>query len=280
MERPLNTVTIDFNVDDDFSSIRAMMARLVPFSQSSCGSLLIDLSLSQYLGPDAAVVLTAFVKLLQFQSVAVEVRLPSHGPLAGFCEFSGLRQQFEGSAAPDPTHPDCVTVPLRFHNQARLRDVEPIERLVRAYVPFSEDRASALQIAFSEVLQNVEDHAKSEVGAISCARLIASRNEVRVAVVDMGLGIVTTLSKRHPQIGSGGAALGRVMAGGWSAMSRRNNAGLGLNNLLLCVTRTGGRLFVISESGGFLADRHDHRTVELDFRFPGTGIFFTLPTSG
>ncbi len=179
------------------------------------------------------------------------------------------------------SRPECVTVPLKQLEHTRHQDAEPVFRLIRAYTELTEDTQVSLGVAYAEIVQNVEDHARSPIGAVSCARYLTGREEVRVAVVDLGEGIRATLARKHPDTLDARQALARVLDGGWSAQSRPNNFGRGLSNIRLSVTALGGELFIVSETASALmAGRRAPRFGTLPFRFPGTCVFFTLPTSG
>jgi hypothetical protein len=209
-----------------------------------------------------------------------EVVLPDSPPgLRAFCTFSGLRNQLFGEPEPDISDPRCVTVPLRRHSKSHYQDAEPIQRLIRAQASAStsEDRLDQLGIIVSELMQNVEDHAAST--AISCARFFSKKNEVRVAIVDLGRGIASTLRKKYVDFSDEMALRAVVLEGGYSAQSRRNNLGQGLSNLGNAVQGAGGMLTVMSETALLeLRPGHKARTSQIQFRFPGTAIFFTLPT--
>lgn len=102
---------------------------------------------------------------------------------------------------------------------------------------------------------------------------------VRVAIVDRGLGIGTTLAARHPQIQNAEAAITKVVKGGISAQSRPNNMGVGISNLWGHITNPlGGEIFIITEDVMGFSDREGRlRTMPLGVRFAGTGVFFTVP---
>lgn len=274
-------IEIDFQLDDKPESMLAFLNRLQPVFRENWSEVRIDLRGCGYLGPDASAILFAIYRRSEQAGKSIQVQLPDHPKKAkAFCAFSGLSHVFEGGSLPDTSHPDCVTVPLREHHAARHDDVDPVLRLIRAFVQLDEDRAIGLGIAFSEVLQNVDDHAKSSIGAVSCARFLRKPGEVRIAIVDLGQGIATTLRRARPDIMDNKDALARVMEGGVSARSRINNAGQGLSNLKLCVTGPGGNLFIVTDDVQTqVGPEAIPRILRLPFRFPGTAIFFTLPTS-
>lgn len=272
---------IDFNVSDGLGSIVRMIDRLVPAWQADGMSTLdIDLVGSRYLGPNAVALLAATIFDARRKGSTVRVVLPEGPPqLVLFCEQSGLRHLIDGSVFVESTEQPSVTVPLRQHHRASHNDAEPVLRLLTATVgSVSEEFEFAIGIAFSELLQNVDDHAASPIGAISCARYMPSRREVRIAIVDFGRGIHTTLRERFPNIQDAKTAVQAVLAGGTSAQSRKSNMGQGINNLRLAVAHLHGELTIISEAiavharnGGVAA------YYPMAVRFPGTAIFYSIP---
>ena len=100
---------------------------------------------------------------------------------------------------------------------------------------------------------------------------------MRVAIVDRGVGIYTTLKRRYDDT-TPGNSLRRVLKGRFTALSRPNNAGLGLCNLSAMIEHLNGSFVIISETsiahGRGAAQR---KFVTLARRFPGTAIFFVLP---
>lgn len=283
VEEPDNQVVcrIAFMVDDSRSSITQLLRLLAPFSQAGGQpKWTLDASQSQYLGPDAAVMLLAAVLMARHRGQHVTVRLPTEPEsLRAFCAFSGLRHWMNGEAHPDSGHPKNVTIPLRVIEHASFRDADPLIDLVMRQTGISDESAEYLRLCVNEVTQNIEDHAESPIGGVFCARYMKVSSEVRVAIVDRGIGIATSLRRRYPNISSGAEALSRVIAGGYTTRSRPNNAGLGLSHLWNSVGRLKGSVLIISEDG--LLGRHPDRArtmaAPLDPPFEGTGLFFTLP---
>lgn len=121
-------------------------------------------------------------------------------------------------------------MPLRQIVTARWSDPTPIIQLVNHYLAIAEEPEEYLRICVHEVIQNIENHAESPIGGVMCARYMSSAQQVRVAIVDRGIGICTTLKRQHADT-TPENPLRRVLKGKVSAMSRPNNAGLGLCNL-------------------------------------------------
>src|SRR5438445_5132683 len=241
----MRACTIGLSINDEPRAVGAFIEQLNPvLTSAGMEGWRVDLSRCRYLGPDAAAIIGGTVLLSRRNKQPIEVILPTQPPaLDAFCEFSGLKHLIRGTSAPDPSHPDSVTVPLRqISGSIRHTEVEPIFDLIRAHTELREDLQFSLGVAFNEVLHNVEDHAESPIGAISCARYLTGSDEVRVAVVDFGKGIATTLRTQFPDTKDARQALRRVIEGGYSAKSRRPNFRRGINNQRLNIARPGGAL--------------------------------------
>lgn len=104
---------------------------------------------------------------------------------------------------------------LRVLTTAGFRDADPVIELVRAHVKISEDMEEYLRSCINEVIQNIQDHAKSKIGGVLYARFMTASSEVRIAIVDRGDGIYTTLKRRYPDT-TELTALDRVLGAGQS----------------------------------------------------------------
>lgn len=167
----IETVKIDFNVNDDPSSVRAFLERLTRVASNGPSEIAIDLSKCQYLGPDAAATMAAIILDAKENQQRIQVTWPE-GPkeLRTFCESSGLREivdsEFYANRDFDPKY---NVLRLRVLATARFRDADPVITLVRSHIPISDDMEEYLRICVNEVVQNIQDHAKSKVGGVLCA---------------------------------------------------------------------------------------------------------------
>lgn len=273
--------SVEGNVNDSRRSMQALLKQLRQMLQADgAGSYRLDLTNCRYLGPGAAAVLLSIALEARRRQQSLDVSPPIEPPaLTAFYGFSGLRHHFEGGPPSDSSHPDNVTVPLRVLTRANFRDADPIIELIRRHTGISDESAEYLRLCVNELTQNIEDHAQSAIGGVCCARYFTGKPEVRVAIVDRGVGIATTLRRRYPEIKDSQTALRNVVAGGYSTHSRPNNAGLGLSQLWNSVRHLGGEVLLLSE-GAFAEHRANSpqdRIESLDPPFPGTAVFFTLP---
>jgi len=247
-------------------------------TQACCTDAHIDISRLSNLGPIGASVLWS--TFLESFRRGCQMRIsfpPAPSEIATFCEASGLKYRIAGDHEPDPSIGEMV--PLRQLDHASWNAPTPIIDLVRRFLPLDSDTEDFLRICVNEVIQNVEDHARSEIGVVYTARFVRwlERDQVEVALVDRGVGIQASLQPRYPEIQSSTAAINRILAGGVSARSRQNNMGLGVSNLHDILFQLGGELIIAS--GDVVAYRTPGKALDLTlkFSFAGTGVFFTLP---
>jgi hypothetical protein len=278
--------SIDFNLDDTRSSMVAFLSRISPILRElDSGSPTLrelDLRRCRFLGPSASATIASIHRLASTTGRRWAVRLPE-GPekLLAFCEFSGLRSLIEGSPPPLDENPASETIPLFFIQGPPTGQAERLVRLVARHSDLSDENAEYLRIGFNEMVQNVADHGGSPIGCAACARFIASRGQVVVAIVDRGVGIPRKIRSSHPEIPTASEALRRVLLGGISSKSRPNNAGQGISNLAQFSRTLGGGLWIISESA-WISTREGEplrRGEPKDWCFSGTAVFFTLRVS-
>lgn len=273
------TANIDFNVNDRLPPIRAFLDRLdAIFQLPDAARGHIDLSKCQYLGPDAVTLLAAAILDGRRRGQRLRVSLPD-GPakLRSFCRWSGLEGLVTGEQGALPDEPSETVIRLRVLHGARWGDADPIIQLVNRHLEISSEPEEYLRICVNEVVQNIEDHADSPIGGVMCARYMSGDQQVRVAIVDRGVGIYTTLKQRYHDT-TADNALRRVLRGKFTALSRPNNAGLGLCNLSNMVEYLKGDFVIISETAVAQGKAAKSRRFSaLSRRFPGTAVFFTLP---
>lgn len=272
---------VDFNVDDEMSSIKAFVERLGGIVGSPVPKSKIDLTQCQYLGPDATALLAAIVHHYRFADQSLNV-VPPKAPLElrAYLHFSGLAKLIGHASEPNamfvPPNPPTVQ-PLQQFKMARFQDADAVISLSKAHGALTEDSEEYLRVFVNEIIQNTQDHADSPVGALLSARYMKDANEVRVAIVDRGVGICTSLRTRIREVESEDA-LRKVLEGGYSAKSRENNEGLGISNLASFIRTVGGSLCILSESAIVeLRGGHEPKIQIMERYFHGTGVFFTLP---
>lgn len=272
-------VTIDFNVDDQWQDIQCFLERASSIiSLKNRDSWVLDCSECRYLGPDAVVLIAGLWDRDKRQGLHPRVILPEEPKkLAAFCTFSGLNHHVNKGERPKD-HEQSETVPLQLMYEPRADAHRRVLKLVRDHFPeLSEDAEIALGVAINEVVQNVCDHADSPIGALMAARFFQNKHDVRVAILDLGLGIPRTLSRAYPKARDPEQALRLVVKGNATSGSKANNMGLGISNLVTQVQRRHGELLLLSS--GAVADLGSDRVMRYHpapVDFPGTAVFFRM----
>lgn len=265
-------------LNDSFNAMRQFLLRLGPMAgRTSFSRWELDLSKCRYMGPDAAAVIAAIYLDAKGRGVDASVILPVEDKTRAFCHLSGLEHVLGQGNSPDTNHPAYESVPIRTLKQALYNDPIPVVSLIKRHMPLSQDSEDYLRICFSELTQNVEDHAKSPIGAVTVARYMTKKPQVRIAVVDRGEGIFNTLRRAHPGITTVSEALQKVIQGGYSSMSRPNNLGLGLSNMAAIVKAQGGEFTLFTDNAAVTLTKGRFDYSVGAWTFNGTAVFFSLP---
>jgi len=150
----------------------------------------------------------------------------------------------------------------------------------------SEELSHLIQLCLNELLQNTFEHARSKVGAVVHCRWYANSGNLRIAVVDAGIGIPAALriaSKRGKikfnqlqRLDDAVLIVDAVTKTGFTSREGPRAGGLGLKHLHEIATSRGGRLVALSlgakvefQSRGPMRRRTPYfrgTAVELDFR--------------
>jgi hypothetical protein len=275
-------IKLDGNLNEDSRDIRAMLMKLNDVHnlqgdrkwQVRCGSC-------GYLGPwSAAILYATFLEGVR-KGQGPRISLPDKPPeLVQYCIFSGMTQAFKNGPAPTPDHPACETIPLERFEHASWDRSDGIMKLMRRHTSVDQEFEDQLRSCVQEIVQNIVDHARSPIGGVMSAKFFSSVSDVRVGIVDLGVGILNSLRAAHPQANlTAQSALRRVVAGNFTSQSRPNNMGLGISNLFSLIPACGGRIALIS--GSACAESHEPQRINFtdeQFDFPGTAVLFTLPT--
>lgn len=274
------TCEIDFRLDDTPASLIRLINHLGPILRLNRPEDNWAIFLSNpTIGIFATTVIASIVndaeRLEQVCSVTVPV------PFSKSMAETGFAQWMQSGQLPDVIPDSEATAPLHQIDLAVYSASDPIIDMVRRNAHMTPDDEEYLRISLNEVIFNVEDHAGSETPAIRCARWDARRRRVRIAIVDRGVGIYTTLRRRFPDTVNTAMALRRVIGGDYSAKSRPTNMGVGINTLWAHVTRQlGGQLIILSENCIVSSGRGGRPVAtNLATRFPGTGVFLSVPVS-
>lgn len=270
---------VDYNLDDMPESMLALV-RTMQAAFRGDKPWQLDLRKCDSLGPYAGAIIVAALLESRSRNCACELLLPTNpAKLVNFCRRSALEYYAGLGPMPEGLDEQPETIPMSVLREVTFATPDPIVELIRRHVNVDEEVEESLRTCVNEVVQNVVDHAASPVDAVAAARYIRGKKQVRIAIVDRGDGIGTTVRRQHPEIPNNREAVARVMKGGISAKSRPNNMGVGVSNLCAIVQhQLKGRVFIMSQDTA--VNRHfgkqDHWT-HLEYPFPGTAVFLNVP---
>ena len=266
-------------VQDGAADFQAFLDALARILERPSKPWHLDLSRCLDIRMGAVAVITALVLESRYRGYAARVTLPAYRPeLPTFFESVGLNHYLTGSAFPDVEDPENLTSPIRQYTASTFNDAAPLIALIGRHVEMSEDEVDYVRICVNEIIQNVQDHAKSPIGAVMGGLWDIQSKSIEISIVDCGDGIATTLKRRYPNLPNAQMALEHVIQGGFSAKSLPDNQGLGISNVAaISINQLSGHAIIFSEDGLAAGSSREWKfSRSLNSRFPGTGVFLWL----
>ena len=109
------------------------------------------------------------------------------------------------------------------------------------------------QYLFSELLNNVADHAHSSVGGFTMAQYYPTGKKIQFAVADCGVGFLENICLNYKEINTEGEAILKALEKGVTSTKARmyqtfKNAGHGLYAMFEILQMTGGTFVIISNN--------------------------------
>ena len=141
------------------------------------------------------------------------------------------------------------------------------------------DLRDYLQYLFSELLNNVADHAHSDVGGYAMAQYYPTYKKIQFAVADAGVGFLENIRLNYKDIFTDGEAILKALEKGVTSTRARmyqsfKNAGHGLYAMFEILQMTGGTFVIISQ--GTLVRYDGERLIvkELQYDWDGSVVVF------
>lgn len=123
----------------------------------------------------------------------------------------------------------------RFIPLTQIRNSDDLTQFITDMIPLlhlEPNQVEPIRYVISELTRNVFEHARSTIGAILCAQYYKKSNTIRIGIVDVGVGIRSTISASH-RVSNDSEALRLALTPGVTGTTRRiggtdYNAGAGL----------------------------------------------------
>jgi anti-sigma regulatory factor (Ser/Thr protein kinase) len=239
---------------------------LVPFFKGwnwqldPLGEVVFDFSRVEFLAPWAITLFGLHALWLRdHHHNAVKLWLDPQTQAGRYLVQAGI---FELLDLPRPTGigdlPEARTV--RLSRIKTSQDVPAFAKRVMDVLQIGDEEIEgAVQYSLIELLRNVVQHSGSQIGGVSMCQYYPNTGIVEIVVADTGVGILSTLKRRYPEIPTDLSGVKFAMlphvSGTFShhAYNRMaENAGLGLFFIKEIASRAGGGFFLGSNSA--LAD--------------------------
>ncbi|MFA7343383.1 MAG: hypothetical protein WC003_03670 [Terrimicrobiaceae bacterium] len=276
---PAKTIQI-YRLDDsepDFSRLFRLWRDYQEFE----GELEFDFSLCPFLGQGAVAFLGGFARQLEARGCAVRflvptLRQPVRANLAqnGFLRsFGHAEQPWDGNSI--PYRQDAEQDPRGFANYLEQM------WLGKNWVRVSDALRNAIVSRLSEAYLNVFDHAKSGVGICSCGQHFPTKHELKLTLVDFGVGIPSNVRlfflEQHgiaPETLPAAACMEWAFQKGSS--TRPGGRGLGLDLLRSFVEVNDGQMEIFSHDGHAKVTKQGVEFRTLPVYFEGTLVNILL----
>jgi len=194
----------------------------LPLDREMNAGVIVDASALADCHPMFALRLRIFVDWHVAAGHSVRVIAPSSKlaaqRLANFDVAKGWFPDVLGLPDPQDVRHDHVMPIARFRDYSDVEDIarEAVELLHRQTDPFG-SWGDAIYMAIGELCDNALQHGRNDLGAYIVAdRVLSPRRELRLAIVDLGIGIPEHIRNRHPEWHDDTSAIARAITRGVS----------------------------------------------------------------
>jgi hypothetical protein len=240
-----------------------------------------DFSHLRFIEPFGYTSVFNLIRWLRAQDVRISFknfRGPNRSAIAylddcGFFQFFGVEDVRDGSSLRSTTISEVIS-PTQRHGWYDSELVTWLaQRTGKPTTAFGE-----LKVCFLELFQNIQDHSKSNKGAVF-AQHYPNLNKLIISISDIGIGIPETVRVRLPNL-SDVECIEKACEMGFTSGSTAGNAGRGLANLTdIIVGLYHGQVRIVSLSGYYEKSYQSINKNALTWSYPGTSIEITVDTT-
>ena len=215
-------------------------------------SILIDFTDVNHISPWALTQFAAYgLWVKEAKHKNIKIKLNERSSAGAFIARSGLLDLFDQAdgAEIDEYLPE-KTVPLTRITSSQ--EILPFTKNVMNILKIEDaEIEGAIKYSLVELLRNVLQHSKSQIGGLAMAEYYPTKELVKLVVADLGIGIQASLQEKYPEIAEDYQALkfatqphisGTFNYGAYQSMG--DNAGLGLFFIKQIASLAGGCLYL------------------------------------
>ena len=219
--------------------------------------------------PFALTVLTGTIQCcLQKQKKPIAYIPPKNVKLRDYLSQIGFNAYFQLKGK--DIH-KTTTVELKQLQALEPLYIEALIALIDSRMSLSAGMKDSLKMSLQEILTNVFDHSKSEVGCLACAQYYPATNIIRLCTADFGVGILSNLRDKYPLTNDIDAIKLAVQEG---VSSRPGSAGFGLAHIRRFLKINEGTLTIVSGRGK--VNFYSNKTESYNMTKPFNGTIVNL----
>jgi len=235
-----------------------------------------DFSKCKFLRQNAVAFLGGVARYLQDRGIKVEFMFNT---LSDWIKMN-LRQNGFISAFDDsdngPWRGNSIPY-FEVHDEEYVRPYLEDKWLGRGWVNVSDKLKNVIIGKVYEIYANAFEHSKSSIGVFSCGQYFKTLNELKLTVVDFGVGIPHNVrSYLNKHIDAVAAIAWAFKEGNSTRVDENYAGGLGLGLLKDFIEVNNGKMEVFSHNGYCLIDKDGQHLRTLEGCFEGTIINITL----
>ena len=250
-----------------FSSIGELLQVADKALRSRSPKIIFDLSNCEFLTPTGVAVVCSVVTQCRDGGKQVDFLKPNDPKVKEFLDEIG----FWGCLNLQTTQVGGIlgpTIQLSRLVNSSSKITDELARFYESSMNISEGVSYALQFAHNELIENVFDHSHSRPGCLVCAGSTPTSKLLKLAVLDEGQGIKSSLSERHT-VNDDVSAIKKSVER-W--VSAKPDRGVGLHTLLnKFIQLNKGELRVVSGRGKVIFESPDKIISEEALPYPWNG---------
>lgn len=239
--------------------------------------IIFDFSKCWFLRPNAVAFLGGLIRLIQNQGGTITFRWDTlHQNVRrnleqnGFMYFFGEdKEPWQGNSIPYRED--------RYQDNDSLVDYLAEQWLGRDWIHIGQILRSVIVSTTWEIYANAFEHGQTEIGVFSCGQHYPNLGELKLTVVDFGVGIPHNVRnfQRNPHLPADKALKWAFQPG---TTTRKGNVtgGIGLESLKRFVQINQGKLEIFSHDGYVIIDKQQETYNNLSSFFGGTLVNITL----
>jgi len=209
--------------------------------------LCVDLSEVKWTEPVGVTLLAGTIRIAHNKRKEMFISGPEDKKVKKYLSRIGLLKYFGVNGL--RLQPRYTSIELRQLTAIDPIYFEGIVELLDSEMRLSGGVKDSIDMSLKELVTNVFDHSKSDVGCLVCAQFIPKRQIIWISAADWGIGILQSLRTRdeYKNLKSDTEAITQAVEEGIS--SRPGRAGLGLNHIKRFLRVNKGTLTIISGRG-------------------------------